>query len=292
MKAIITFAIVFILLIVIFNMLFFYVDETKQAIVLRFGKIVKVADKAGLYTKTPFVDKVVQFEKRLLLYDISPEIIITSDQKRLKVDNYAFWKISDPQKFYESLKSYSVALSRIDDIVYSNLRDIFAQHTLDEIISEKRLEFLNEITYKTRETLKDFGIYIVDVRVKRTDLPEANAKAVFERMKSERYKTAAKIRAEGEKEARRIRAETDKQVRIIIAEAEKKAEEIKGEGDAEAVKIYAETYGMDTEFYSFWRTLEAYKNSLKGDAIIILDKNVEFTKQLLGKGEGVIETNK
>jgi membrane protease subunit HflC len=271
-------------------MLFFYVDETKQAIVLRFGKIVKVADKAGLYTKTPFVDKVVQFEKRLLLYDISPEVIITADQKRLKIDNYALWKISDPKRFYESLKNYNVALSRIDDIVYSNLRDTFAQHTLDEIISEKRLEFLSDVTRRTRETLKDFGIYVVDVRVKRTDLPEANAKAVFERMKSERYKTAAKIRAEGEKEARTIRAETDKQVRIIIAEAEKKAEEIKGEGDAEAVKIYAEVYGIDTEFYSFWRTLEAYKNSLKNDTVIVLDKDVEFVKQLLGD-EGVIGAN-
>ncbi|MDN5337137.1 MAG: modulator of FtsH protease HflC [Thermotogaceae bacterium] len=290
MKAIITFAIIFVLLIVIFNMLFFYVDETKQAIVLRFGKIVKVADKAGLYTKTPFVDKVVQFEKRLLLYDISPEVIITADQKRLKIDNYALWKISDPKRFYESLKNYNVALSRIDDIVYSNLRDTFAQHTLDEIISEKRLEFLSDVTRRTRETLKDFGIYVVDVRVKRTDLPEANAKAVFERMKSERYKTAAKIRAEGEKEARTIRAETDKQVRIIIAEAEKKAEEIKGEGDAEAVKIYAEVYGIDTEFYSFWRTLEAYKNSLKNDTVIVLDKDVEFVKQLLGD-EGVIGAN-
>lgn len=291
MKAIITFLVIFVLLIVIFNMLFFYVDETKQAIVLRFGKIVKVADKAGLYTKTPFVDKVVQFEKRLLLYDISPEVIITADQKRLKIDNYALWKISDPKRFYESLKNYNVALSRIDDIVYSNLRDTFAQHTLDEIISEKRLEFLNNVTLKTRETLKDFGIYVVDVRVKRTDLPEANAKAVFERMKSERYKTAAKIRAEGEKEARTIRAETDKQVRIIIAEAEKKAEEIKGEGDAEAVKIYADVYGIDTEFYRFWRTLEAYKNSLKNDTTIVLDKDVEFIKQLLGN-KGVIEVNK
>jgi len=283
MKILMTFVIIFILLIVLFNLFFFYVDETKQALVLRFGKIVRVAEESGLYTKTPFIDKVVRFEKRLLLYDISPEIIITSDQKRLKVDNYAFWRISNPKKFYESLRSYNVALSRIDDIVYSNLRDIFAQHTLDEIISEKRLKYLDEITRKTRETLKDFGIYIVDVRVKRTDLPEANAKAVFERMKSERYKIAARIRAEGEKEARTIRAETDKQVRIIIAEAEKKAEEIKGEGDAEAVKIYAEVYGVDPEFYSFWRTLEAYKNSLKGDSIIIMDKNVEFIKQLFGE---------
>lgn len=292
MKTLITIGVVTVLLIILFNLFFFYVDETKQALVIRFGKIVKIAEKPGLYTKTPFVDKVVQFERRLLLYDISPEIIITSDQKRLKVDNYAFWKISDPKRFYESLKNYNVALSRIDDIVYSNLRDVFAKHTFDEIISEKRLEYLDEITKKTRETLKDFGIYVVDVRVKRTNLPETNANAVFERMKSERYKIAAKIRAEGEKEARTIRAETDKQARIIIAEAEKNAEETKGEGDAEAVKIYAEVYGVDPEFYSFWRTLEAYKNSLKGDSIIIMDKNVEFTKQLFGESKEMIKSSK
>ncbi|HDM70569.1 MAG TPA: protease modulator HflC [Thermotogales bacterium] len=283
MKIFIMFAVIIVIIVIIFSSFFFIVDETKQAIVVRFGKIVKVAKKAGLYTKMPFVDSVVYFEKRLLLYDIAPEVIITSDQKRLVVDNYAVWRIEDPKKFYETMRNVNMALTRIDDIVYANLRDVFAKHTLDEIISEKRNEFLAEITQKTRKSLKEFGVYVVDVRIKRADLPTANARAVFERMKSERYKIAAKIRAEGEMEARKIRAETDKQVRVILAQAQKQAEQLKGEGDAEAVRIYAEAYSKDPEFFEFWRTLEAYKNSISKDSILVLGKEIDFLREFVGE---------
>ena len=284
MKLLVTVVVIIVVIAIMFSSFFFIVDETKQAIVVRFGKIVKVAKEAGLYTKTPFVDSVIYFEKRLLLYDIAPEVIITSDQKRLVVDNYAVWRIEDPKKFYETMRNINMALTRIDDIVYANLRDVFAKHTLDEIISEKRNEFLAEITRKTRKSLEEFGVYIVDVRIKRADLPTANAKAVFERMKSERYKIAAKIRAEGEMEAKKIRAETDKQVRVIIAQAEKQAEELKGEGDAEAVRIYAEAYSKDPKFFEFWRTLEAYKKSISKDSVLILGKGVDFLREFLGEG--------
>ena len=208
----------------------FVLDQTQQAVVLRFGKIVRVVKEPGLHFKQPFVDNVVKFEKRMLIYDIEPEKIITADKKTLIIDTYTLWKIKDPRKFMESFKSVRLALPRIDDIVYSHIRDVFAKGTFEEIVSEKREEFLNEVTKLCKRDLDEFGVEVVDVRVKHADLPPENTQAVYNRMKEERYSIAAQIRAEGQKEAQKIRAEADKKVKIILAQAYSEAEKIKGTG--------------------------------------------------------------
>lgn len=258
----------------------FVLDQTQQAVVLRFGKIVRVVKEPGLHFKQPFVDNVVKFEKRMLIYDIEPEKIITADKKTLIIDTYTLWKIKDPRKFMESFKSVRLALPRIDDIVYSHIRDVFAKGTFEEIVSEKREEFLDKVTKLCKRDLDEFGVEVVDVRVKHADLPPENTQAVYNRMKEERYSIAAQIRAEGQKEAQKIRAEADKKVKVILAQAYSEAEKIKGTGDASAVSIYAQSFSKDPDFYEFWRTMELYRDSLK-DAVIIAGEDAEILKFMI-----------
>ncbi|MCD6267000.1 MAG: protease modulator HflC [Thermotogaceae bacterium] len=258
----------------------FVLDQTQQAVVLRFGKIVWVVKEPGLHFKQPFVDNVVKFEKRMLIYDIEPEKIITADKKTLIIDTYTLWKIKDPRKFMESFKSVRLALPRIDDIVYSHIRDVFAKGTFEEIVSEKREEFLDKVTKLCKRDLDEFGVEVVDVRVKHADLPPENTQAVYNRMKEERYSIAAQIRAEGQKEAQKIRAEADKKVKVILAQAYSEAEKIKGTGDASAVSIYAQSFSKDPDFYEFWRTMELYRDSLK-DAVIIAGEDAEILKFMI-----------
>ncbi|PLV60458.1 protease modulator HflC [Thermotoga sp. KOL6] len=260
---------------------FYVLDQTQQAVVLRFGKIVAVETEPGVHFKQPFVDNVVRFDKRILLYDIEPEKIIAADKKTLVIDTYVLWKIKDPEAFIRSLKNVNLALPRIDDVVYSHVRNIFAKANFDEIISEKREDLLKKVTELSREDLKEFGIEVVDVRVKHADLPEENEAAVYERMRAERYSIAAQIRAEGEKEARKIRAEADKTAKVLIAEAQSKAEQIKGTGEASAVKIYAEIFSKDKDFYEFWRTMEVYK-SIEGGILLVGDE-LDALRYLISK---------
>ncbi|HOJ94808.1 MAG TPA: protease modulator HflC [Fervidobacterium nodosum] len=250
------------------------VDETKYVVILRFGEIRKVITEPGLNFKTPFVDNVVKLDKRYSIYDIPPERIITKDKKTLIVDSYIIWKISDPKLFIESMRTESLALSRLDDVVYSGLRNTLAKLDMDTIVTQEKT-FLNDVLDFSISNTKDYGIQVIDVRVKKTDLPAENRNAVFERMKSERQSIAALIRAEGEKEAQKIRSEADKKAAIIKAEALSKAEYIKGTGDASATKIYAEAYSKDERFYKLWKTLESYKDIVPG-SVIILSKDAEI----------------
>ncbi len=282
-KALVIIGIVVVTFFIVSGMFFFTVDQTKQAVVLRFGKITRVIKDAGLYTKTPFLDRVIYIEKRINNYDIQPEEVITSDQKRLRIDNYALWKIDDPKLFVEKVKTIEGAQMRMDDIVYSYLRDILAKHTLSDIISDKRTAYLQQVTLLTRKALKDFGIYTIDVKIKRADLPQTNENAVYQRMKSDRQKVAAMYRAQGEQQAAQIKAEADKKAQIILATAQKQASEYKGEGDAKALEIYADAYNQDPEFYGFWRTLESYKVALATGTTIILSTTSDYLK-LLDKG--------
>jgi membrane protease subunit HflC len=280
MKILIAVVITIVLFFIISGMFFFTVDQTQQAVVLRFGKIIKVIKDAGLYTKSPFLDQVIYVEKRINNYDIQPEEIITADQKRLRIDNYALWKIDDPKLFVEKVKTIEGAQMRMDDIVYSYLRDILAKHTLSDIISDKRTEYLKQVTLLTRKSLKSFGIYTIDVKIKRADLPQTNENAVYQRMKSDRQKVAAMYRAQGEQQAAQIKAEADKKAQIILATAKKEASEYKGEGDAKALEIYADAYNRDPNFYKFWRTLESYKIALASDTTIVLSTDSDYLKLL------------
>ncbi|MBU0595133.1 protease modulator HflC [Candidatus Bipolaricaulota bacterium] len=283
MKSLIIFAIVVVGLIVAYNLFTFTVDETRKAAVLRFGEIVRIVEEPGLYFKVPIVQKVTYLDDRVLNYDIQPKNVLTSDQKRLVIDNYAIWRVGDPRAFIESTGgSLRNAQSRIDDIVYSDLRNILAKNTLDEIVSEKRLEYLQQVTELSRAKLLDFGIILIDVRIKRADLPSEIEQAVFSRMRSERERIAAQLRAEGEEQARQITSTADKDSDIILAEARKTAEKVRGEGDAEALEIYADAYNQDPEFYRFWRTLESYRLALADNTRIILSTDSEYLKFLEG----------
>ncbi len=269
-------AIFFVLLVL--GLSLYIVDETEYAIVLRFGQIRQVISEPGLNFKTPFLDNVVKLNKRYLIYDIPPEKVLTNDKKTLIVDSYTIWKISDPKKFIETMRNVNLAFSRIDDVVYSGLRNTLGKLNFDTIVTQERT-FLQDVTNFAKSNLKDFGIEILDVRVKRTDLPRENRLATFERMKSERQSIAALIRADGQRIAQEIRAEADKKATVILAEAKSKAEQIKGTGEASATQIYAETFSKSSKFYNTWKTLETYRTVIPG-SIVLLDDEMQFLQQL------------
>jgi len=259
---------------------FFVVTEYQQAVITQFGRFVRVVKEPGLHFKIPFIQQVSIFEKRLLEYDAEPKEVITRDKKTLVIDNYSKWRIIDPKRFYETVRNEAGALARLDDIVYSELRIELGRHTRAEIVSQQRGEIMRKVTEKSNLKAKEYGIEVKDVRIKRADLPADNAKAIYGRMKAEREREAKRYRSEGEEEAAKIRAEADKQKVVILADAYRKAQQIKGEGDAMAIRIFAQALEKDPDFYAFYRTLEAYRNSLKDKTTLILSSDSEFLKYL------------
>jgi membrane protease subunit HflC len=281
MRTLITLGIVVLALVIAYSLFTFSVDETQKAAIVRFGEIVRIVERPGLNFKIPFVHAIVYVEDRVLSYDIQPRDVLTSDQVRLVIDNYAIWRVGDPQLFIETTGGrLSSAQSRIDDLVYSDLRNILAKHTLEEVVSEKRRDFLQEVTELSRAKLRDFGILLLDVRIKRADLPTEIELAVFARMRSERERIAAQLRAEGDEQSRQIRSAADRDVVILLAQARSEAEQVRGEGDAQALEIYAEAYNQDPAFYRFWRTLESYKRTLQADTRIILTTDSDYLEFL------------
>jgi len=262
------------------NLSLFIVDETKQAIVLQFGKPIRAISEPGLNWKIPFIQNVVFFEDRLLVYDAAPTEIITKDKKTLIVDNYARWKIIDPLKFLQTVRDLNGAQARLDDIIYSELRVDLGLFDMSEIVSERREGIMKRVTEISNEKAKIYGIEIVDVRIKRVDLPPENEKFIFDRMRAERERIAKQYRAEGQEESAKIIAETEREKTVILAEAYKTAQILKGEGEAESVKIYAESFNQDPEFYKFYRTLEAYRLTFKDKTTVLLSTDSEFLKYL------------
>ena len=258
----------------------FTVDETEQAIVTRLGKYVRTVSEPGLSFKAPFVENVHKFEDRVLEYDAAAAPIITSDKKHLVIDNYARWRIVDPLKLYQTVRDESGAQARLDDIVFSEIREELARHTLTEIVSVNREAIMEKVHKQCDNKAREYGIEVMDVRIKRADLPGEVAHSVYARMKAERQRIAKKYRSEGEEEAVKIRAQTDKEKTILLAESYRIAEKLKGEGDAEAIKIYAEAFEKDPEFYAFVRTLKAYEKSLKRDTTIVLPSDSELFQYL------------
>lgn len=274
------FIIIIIALLILTNLTLFIVDETKQAIVLQFGKPIRVIKEPGLNLKLPFIQNVVFFEDRLLVYDAAPTEIITKDKKTLIVDNYARWKIVDPLRFLQTVRDLNGAQARLDDIIYSELRVDLGLFDMSEIVSERREDIMKRVTEISNEKATTYGIEITDVRIKRVDLPSENEKYIFDRMKAERERIAKQYRAEGQEEAAKIIAETEREKTVILAEAYKTAQTLKGEGEAEAVRIYAESFNQDPEFYKFYRTLEAYKNTFREKTTVLLSTDSEFLKYL------------
>jgi len=262
------------------NLSLFIVDETKQAIVLQFGKPIRAINEPGLSWKIPFIQNVVFFEDRLLVYDAAPTEIITKDKKTLIVDNYARWRIIDPLKFLQTVRDLNGAQTRLDDIIYSELRVDLGLFDMSEIVSERREGIMGRVTEISNEKANTYGIEIVDVRIKRVDLPPENEKYIFDRMRAERERIAKQYRAEGQEESAKIIAETEREKTVILAEAYKTAQTLKGEGEAESIRIYAESFNQDPEFYKFYRTLEAYRETFKDKTTVLLSTDSEFLKYL------------
>jgi len=262
----------------------FIVDETEQVVILQFGKPVRIITEPGLHMKVPFPfqEKNV-FDNRLLEYDSPPEEILSKDKKSLIVDNYVRWKIVDPLQFLKTVQAIPTALSRMDDIVYSELRRELGTHDMVEIITENREELMEKVTVASNLSTRDYGIEVVDVRIRRVDLPSQNEESIYARMDAERKRQANKFRSEGEEEAQKIRATTDRDKTIILADAYKQAERIRGEGDAKAVEVYADAYSADPKFYEFVRTLDAYKKIINDKTMLVIPSDSRLFKLLLDK---------
>ncbi|XPV76519.1 MAG: protease modulator HflC [Desulfovibrio sp.] len=254
------------------------VDQTEKAIVLQLGKPVGDTRGPGLHFKMPFVQNVIFFDSRILDYDASPAEILTKDKKNMVVDNYSKWKIADPLTFYTKVRSIPGAQARLDDIIYAELRVALGQYTLIEVVSEKRPEIMDQVTSKSNELLSPYGIQVIDVRIKRTDLPAENERAIFGRMKAERIRQAKQYRSEGSEAAQKIRAKAEKDQTIIIAEAQRESDILRGDGDAEAALIYAQALSKAPSFYEFKRSLDAYEKALKHNTRMILTPSSTFLK--------------
>ncbi|MBZ0265338.1 protease modulator HflC [bacterium] len=257
------------------------VDETEQVIILQFGKPVGMVNNAGLKFKLPPpFNTIERFEKRLLIYDSPPNIVVTQDKKNLVVDSYARWQIVDPLLFRQTVRTESGAQARLDDIIYSDLLQELGQHEMEEVVSENREDIMVAVTRYANEKAKDFGLEILDVRIKRTDLPRENEDAIFRRMRAERMRIANLYRSEGEEEALKIRAEADKQIKVIMADAYKESQILRGEAEAIAVKTYADAFNKDPDFYEFFRTLQMYENALDENTTLVLPPDSEVYKYL------------
>lgn len=261
---------------------FFILRENRQSVIVEFGKFVRTVKDPGLHFKKPFVQTVIFYDNRLLEHDVPPTEIVTRDKRTLVIDNFAKWRITDPENFYKRLKTEAVAKDRLKDIIYSELRLDFGAHTLLEIVSTQRSELMEEVTQRSNIKARDLkmGVEIIDVRIKRADLPPENQQAVFGRMREERKRIARQFRSEGKEEAQKIKATTEKEKVIILAQAYKEEQKIRGEGDAKSINITAKAFGKDPEFYGFIRSLQAYKKSLVNNNTLILSSKSPFLKYL------------
>jgi len=261
---------------------FYIVKETDQVIILRLGEFKRTVKEPGLHLRVPVLERIVRFDKRILTSDAIPGEYLTLDKKRLVADHITRWRISDPLLFYKTVRDFNGAKSRLDDVVFSEMRREIAAHRFSQIISAERERIMEQVADSTREKSKQFGMDIVDVRIKRADLPGEVQASVFARMDAERMRIAKRYRSEGEEEVAKIRAATDKDRTIILARAYETSEIIRGEGDRESTKIYAQAYGRDPEFYRFLRSLEAYKRIFPQQTTIILSADSNFLQYLDG----------
>ena len=255
----------------------FIVDQREQVLVLQFGDPRRVLNEPGLYFKVPFIQRIVRFDKRLLDFDNPPEEVIASDQKRLVVDAFARYHITDPLKFYQTVGTELALRPRLGSVISSTLRQVLGTVPLQQVVSEKRGDLMMKIRDLVRVEASAFGIRVEDVRIKRADLPEENSAAIYRRMQTERQQEAAELRAKGAEQAQKIRAEANRQKVVIVAQAERDSEILRGQGEGEMNKIFAEAFGRDPEFFSFWRSMQAYEIALGGDdTTMVLSPDSDF----------------
>ena len=265
------------------NSVFFTVDEKEQLVITRFGKPIRQINTAGLKMKVPFVDQLTYFDKRLLAYDSNPTEIITQDKKTLVVDNFSRWKIIDPLKFLQTVRNETGAQARLDDIIYSELRLELGRKDLIKIVASERTELMDTVTKASDIKARKYGIQIIDVRLKRSELPSENLKSIYGRMRTERNRIARQYRSEGAEEAQKIRAQTDRERDILLAGAYEKEQVKKGIGDAKSIDLNAKAFSQDPDFYAFLKSIDVYKESLKDKTTIVLPPDSEFLKFLYGK---------
>ena len=256
----------------------FTVYQTQQALLLQFGDPKRQITTPGLQFKLPFVQNVVYLDKRILELDSPAQEVIASDQKRLVVDAFVRYRIADPLKFYQSVSgNIAVGNQRLSALTNSAVRRVLGSATFEDVVRDRRHELMSEITNQVNTEAESIGVNVVDVRIKRADLPEANSQAIYRRMQTERQREAAEIRAEGQEAAQRIRANADRQVTVIKAKAREEGQILRGEGDAERNQIFASAFGKDTDFFAFYRSMQAYVEGLKGtDTRLVLTPDSEF----------------
>ncbi|MBB5142576.1 protease modulator HflC [Desulfovibrio intestinalis] len=264
--------IVIILLVVVVagSQCFFTVHQTQTALVLQLGEPLDKVYGPGLHFKMPFIQNVVYFDSRVLDYEARSREAFTVDKKAIVLDNYARWKIINPLQFYRTMRTIPGAQARLDDVVYSQLRALVGAYTLTEVVSSHRAAIMKEVTNKVSALMHSYGVEVLDVRIKRTDLPPENQRAIFGRMRAERERQAKQYRSEGEEESTRIRSDADRQRAVILAEAAREAQITRGTGDAKAASIYAQSYNKAPQFYAYQRWLEAMRKSLKENSKMVL----------------------
>ena len=263
-------------LLVLASQSLYIVQQPEQAIVLRFGNPVRLIQEPGLKIKMPFIQNVVFYDKRLLNLEPPAQEVVLKDKKRLDVDTFSRYRIVEPLTFYKTVRNEYQAQNRLQEIVNSSARNVLATFTLKELLSEKRTEIMKQISDAVKADAAQLGVEVADVRIRRADLPVQVSQAINDRMKTERIREAKGYRADGEKTAQEIRATADKQATITVATAEKEAQQIKGEGDKKATEIWNKATGVDPEFYAFYRSLEAYRNSFDEETSLVLAPEGEF----------------
>lgn len=253
------------------------VRQFEQALLLQLGKPLTVKTEPGLYVKWPFIQNVEMFDKRILDYDVPVEEVITSDRKRLVVDTFARYRIVDPLKFFQSVGTESVVRNRLGAILNARTREVLGRVPLITVVSGERAGLMSSIAALVNQEARSFGVDVIDVRIKRADLPQENSQAIYLRMQTEREREARGYRAQGAEMAQRIRASAERERTVILAEAERDAQFLRGEGDAEAIRIFAEAFNQDPDFFAFYRSMEAYRKSLnKDDTTMVLSPESEF----------------
>ncbi|MCR9220465.1 MAG: protease modulator HflC [Alphaproteobacteria bacterium] len=273
----------------------FTVRETEQVLIRQFGEVQRIVSEPGLNFKIPFIQNATYFDKRVLDYDADREEIPTLDQKQLVVDAFARYRIVDPLRFYQTVNNELVFQDRLSNILNNALRSEIGSINLSTVLTEKRADLMERISDLVDIEARNLGVEVIDVRIKRVDLPEENSQAIFRRMQTQREQEARRIRAEGEKEARTIRADADKQSRVIVAEARREAEILRGEGDAEAQNIYNAAFTQDASFFEFWRSMQAMQRGLTPDTTTYVGPpQADFLRMFdsrMQEGEGSLPTN-
>ena len=268
---------------------FFIVNVTQQALVLRFGEPVNVINSPGLSFKVPLIDNVVYLEKRILNLSAPAQEIIASDQKRIVVDAFARYRITDPLKFYQAVGTEANANQRLETVLNSATRRVLGDATFEELVRDDRQTLMTGITASLNNEAVDFGVRVVDVRIRRADLPEANSQAVYQRMQTEREREATDIRARGAEAARRINARADRDAIVIRANAERDSQRLRGEGDAERNKIFAEAFNRDPEFFAFYRSMQAYERGIgQSNTQLVISPDSEFFEYFRSPGQSAI----